>query len=84
MHPVPAHATGEVVGDVLEAVGPSPTLAVLFVTHPLTGTFDDIVGAVQQMLQPSHLVAITTGGVLGCGSVSRSCTPSIFHRDPAE
>ncbi len=68
MHPVPAHATGEIVGDVLEAVGPSPTLAVLFVTHPLTGTFDDVVGAVQQMLQPSHLVAITTGGVLGCGS----------------
>ncbi len=68
LHPVPAHATGEVVGDVLEAIGPQPSLAVLFVSHPLTGTFDDIVGAVQQMLRPTHLVAITTPGVLGCGS----------------
>jgi small ligand-binding sensory domain FIST len=68
LHPVPAHATGEVVGDVLEAVGQQPSLAILFVTHPLTGTFDDIVGAVQQMLCPIHLVAITTPGVLGCGS----------------
>ncbi len=68
MHPVPAHATGEVVGDVLEAVGPAPTLALLFITQPLTGTFDDIVGAVQKMLQPTHLVAITTGGVMGAGS----------------
>jgi small ligand-binding sensory domain FIST len=68
MHPVPAHATGEIVGDVLEALGSAPTLAVLFVTHPLTGTFDDVVGAVDQMLQPTHLLAITTGGVLGAGS----------------
>jgi small ligand-binding sensory domain FIST len=68
MHPVPAHATGEIVGDVLEAIGSGPTLAVLFVTHPLTGTFDDVVSAVNQMLQPSHLIAITTGGVLGAGS----------------
>jgi small ligand-binding sensory domain FIST len=68
MHPVPAHATGEIVGDVLEATGPGPTLAVLFVTHPLTGTIDDVVGAVQQMLRPTHLLAITTGGVLGAGS----------------
>jgi small ligand-binding sensory domain FIST len=68
MHPVPAHATGEIVGDVLEAVGSAPTLAVLFVTHPLSGTFDDVVGAVDQMLQPTHLLAITTGGVLGAGS----------------
>lgn len=55
-------------GDVLEAIGPEPTLAVLFVTQPLTGTFDDIVGAVQQMLRATQLVAITTTGVLGCGS----------------
>ncbi len=68
MHPIPAHATGEVVGDVLEAIGPTPTLAVLFVTHALTGALDDIVGAVQQMLQPTHLLAITTSGVLGSGS----------------
>jgi small ligand-binding sensory domain FIST len=68
MHPVPAHATGEIVGDVLEALGSAPTLAVLFVTHPLTGTFDDVVGAVDQMLQPTHLLAITTYGVLGAGS----------------
>jgi small ligand-binding sensory domain FIST len=68
MHPVPAHATGEVVGDVLEAVGHAPTLAVLFVTQPLTGTFDDIADSVQRMLQPEHLVAVTTGGVLGAGS----------------
>jgi small ligand-binding sensory domain FIST len=63
-HPSAATAVGEVVGDVLEAIGHAPDLAVLFVTAPMTGALDDAVRAIRTLLAPICLVGVTAHGVL--------------------
>ena len=64
-HPVPAHAAGEVIGTVLEAVGPAPDLAVLFVTGPQAGALDDIAAAVRATLAPGVLIGCAAVSVVG-------------------
>ena len=64
-HPVPAHATGEVIGEVLEAVGKGPDLAVLFVTAAHAGALEDIARAVRVVLAPSRLLGCTTTSLVG-------------------
>lgn len=63
-HPIATQATGEVVGQVLEQLGPAPDLAVLFVTAPHAGALDDIAGAVRDVLQPGVLLGATAVSVL--------------------
>lgn len=63
-HPIPAHAVGEVVGELIERLGDEPDLAVLFVTGPHTGALEDIASAVRRLLQPRCLVGTTAAGVL--------------------
>lgn len=64
-HPLPTHATGEVVGEVLERLGAQPDLAVLFVTGPMAGALDDIAATVRETLQPGTLIGATAVSVLG-------------------
>lgn len=64
-HPVPAEAVGEVLGQVLEAVGPQPDLAVLFATAPLTGALEDVVSAVHAVLRPRAVLGSTAVSVVG-------------------
>lgn len=64
-HPIAAHATGEVVGSLLEQVGPAPDLAVLFATGPHVGALDDVVAAVREILQPGTLIGATAVSVIG-------------------
>ncbi|HVM05039.1 MAG TPA: FIST N-terminal domain-containing protein [Acidimicrobiales bacterium] len=61
-HPVPATAVGEVVGQVLEQLGPAPDLAVVFVTPPHAGALEDAAAAIADVLRP--------GTVIGCAAVS--------------
>ena len=63
-HPVPAVAIGEVLGEILEQVGPEPDLAVLFATAPLTGAMEDIVRTVNTVLRPQVLLGSTAVSVL--------------------
>lgn len=63
-HPLATHAVGEVVGQVLDEVGPGPDLAVLFVTGAFTGATEDIAHAVRALLRPSAFVATTAVSVL--------------------
>jgi small ligand-binding sensory domain FIST len=63
-HPIATHATGEVVGSVLEHVGIGPDLAVLFVTAPHAGALEDIARTVREVLQPGTLVGATAVSVL--------------------
>jgi small ligand-binding sensory domain FIST len=65
VHPVAATATGEVVGALLEALGPEPDLVVLFASRPHTGALDDVVAAVRQLLQPRCLVGSTAASIAG-------------------
>ncbi|MCU1485474.1 MAG: hypothetical protein JWN67_2220 [Actinomycetia bacterium] len=64
-HPLPTHAVGEVVGEVLEQLGDAPDLAILFVSAPHTGAIEDIASAVRQLLRPRVLVGCTAGTVVG-------------------
>lgn len=63
-HPLAAQAVGEVVGRVLELVGPEADLAVLFVSTDHRQDFDEIVGAVRSMLGPRLLMGCTTESML--------------------
>ena len=64
-HPIPAHAVGACLGEVLEAGGPGPVAVVVAVTEALVGALEDVVGATRQLLGPEALLAVTVSGVLG-------------------
>jgi small ligand-binding sensory domain FIST len=64
-HPVASTAVGEVVGQVLDGVGPAPDLAVLFVTGGHAGAMAEIAGAVRSLLQPTTLLGSTTVSAIG-------------------
>lgn len=63
-HPVPATAVGEVVGEVLEALGPAPDLAVLFLTVAHAGAIEDAAAVVRTVLAPGTLVGCAAESVL--------------------
>lgn len=64
-HPVPAHATGEVVGELYDRLGAAPDLVTLFVTAPLAGALEDIVRTVRTVLNPRVLLGSSAVSVLG-------------------
>ena len=63
-HPLPTHALGEVVGQVLEQVGPSPDFAVLFATGGYIGAVEDLASTIRRTLAPRCLIGCTAGAVL--------------------
>ncbi len=63
-HPVTAHATGEVAGQVLETLGEGPDLAMLFVTPPHAGALEDAAAAVRAVLRPRVLVGCAAESVV--------------------
>ncbi len=66
-HPLPATATGEVAGAVLEALGPRPDLVVVTVTPAHAGVLADIAGAVDEILHPLVLLGCASDAVLTTG-----------------
>jgi len=64
-HPLATQATGEVLGQILEAVGEEPDLVVLFVTGAHTGAVEDIAAAIQTVLRPGAFIGATAVGVVG-------------------
>ena len=65
-HPLPTHATGEVVGQVLERLGEgAPDLAILFVTGAHGGALEDIGATVRAALDPGTLLGVTAVSVAG-------------------
>lgn len=64
-HPDAAIAVGEVTGRVLEALGPAPDLAVLFVTGAHLDRFGDVVDAVRTLLAPGTLMGAAAASVVG-------------------
>ena len=63
-HPDPGVAIGEVVGQVLDRLGPSPDLAVLFTTGNHAEAAPRLARVVRQTLAPEHLVGGTAVAVL--------------------
>ncbi|MDQ6784646.1 MAG: hypothetical protein M3063_14670 [Actinomycetota bacterium] len=68
-YPVTAHATGEVIGQVIDQLGTHPDLAVLAVSSGHLGALEDAAAAVRSLLAPTVLLGwvaaqVTTGAVL--------------------
>ncbi|MEO6988038.1 MAG: FIST N-terminal domain-containing protein [Aquihabitans sp.] len=63
-HPLATHAVGETVGAILDQIGPSPDLAVVFVTGAFAGATEDVAHAVNEMLQPMAFIGATAVSVL--------------------
>ena len=66
-HPVTATAIGECAGEVLEAIGRTPTLATLFVTPHHAGALEDTANVVRTVLEPDVLVGCAAISVVGNG-----------------
>ncbi|MGH9058837.1 MAG: FIST N-terminal domain-containing protein, partial [Acidimicrobiales bacterium] len=64
-HPVSSLATGEAIGQVLEALGERPDVAFVFVTPGHAGALEDIGGAVRSILRPTVLLGAVGDRVLG-------------------
>lgn len=64
-HPVAAEATAEVIGDVLDAIGPAPDLAVVFVSGDHVRALEQIAATVRVALAPGTLVGATAATVVG-------------------
>jgi len=63
-HPDPAQAVGEVVGEVLDRLGPAPDLAVLFFTAAHVASAEAAAATVQTLLDPSVFVGASAVAVL--------------------
>lgn len=65
-HPLPTHAVGDAVGEVLDALGSTrPDLAAVFVTGNHAGVLEDIGRTVRAVLRPRVLVGAAARSVLG-------------------
>lgn len=81
-HPLVTHAVGEVIGEVLERVGPEPDVAALFATAGYAGAIDDLVATVHQTLAPKHLIGATAASVLaGSREVEHEPAIALFAAD---
>ncbi|HXQ59042.1 MAG TPA: FIST N-terminal domain-containing protein [Acidimicrobiales bacterium] len=64
-HPVPAHAVGEVAGEILDRFGERPDLAFVFVTPPFAGALEDAVAAIDDILHPLVLLGAAAESIVG-------------------
>lgn len=65
-HPLPAHAVGEVAGQILDQLaGDDPDLVLVFVSPHLVGALDDALHALRSLLSPRVVVGTTASGVIG-------------------
>ncbi|HXQ43361.1 MAG TPA: FIST N-terminal domain-containing protein [Acidimicrobiales bacterium] len=64
-HPVPAHAVGEVAGEILDTFGERPDLAMVFVTPPFAGALEDAVAAIDDILHPLVLLGCAAESIVG-------------------
>jgi small ligand-binding sensory domain FIST len=67
-HPIPSHATGDVIADLLQQAERAPDLLIVFVTPAFAGAAEDIRAAIQMVLKPHHLVLASSPGVIAAGS----------------
>jgi small ligand-binding sensory domain FIST len=70
-HPVSSHATGEVIGQVIEEVGSHPDVALLLATPGHAGALEDVAGTVRRLLGPTLLIGATAAALAGQGADRR-------------
>jgi small ligand-binding sensory domain FIST len=77
LHPIPAHAVGEVAGSVLEQLdGEPPDLVVYFASPHFVGALDDMSAALARLLEPGALIGMTTAAVIG-GAFEAELVPGL-------
>lgn len=64
-HPVPAQATGDALGAVLDRMGTDADLVIVTVTGNHAGALDDVARAAQRVLRPRTTIGAASSGVLG-------------------
>ncbi|HXQ60816.1 MAG TPA: FIST N-terminal domain-containing protein [Acidimicrobiales bacterium] len=64
-HPVPAHAVGEVAGEILDRFGERPDLVLVFATAPFAGALEDAVAAIDDILHPLVLLGCAAESIVG-------------------
>jgi small ligand-binding sensory domain FIST len=64
-HPVVSHATGEIVGSVIEALGTQPDFAVVFADAGRTGAIEDVIATISTLVEPGLLFGATASMVAG-------------------
>lgn len=67
-HPVAAHATGDIVADIMADADHPPDLLLVVVTAAFAGAVEDIHAAVATLLAPEELVIVSSSGLLGAGT----------------
>src|ERR1700691_3158145 len=78
-HPVPAHAVGEVAGEILDRFGQRPDLTMVFVTPPFAGALEDVVAAIDDILHPLVLLGCAAESIVGPHrEVERTAAVSLF------
>ena len=82
-HPLATHATGEVVGDVLDQLrleADEPVdLATVFVTAPHVGVLEDVAATVRSLLRPRSLLGASAVSVLaGAHEAEETAAVSVF------
>ncbi|MXW42344.1 MAG: hypothetical protein F4138_04580 [Acidimicrobiia bacterium] len=75
-HPDSASAVGEVIGEILDAVGPAPDLVSVFVTSSHRDSSEQILTAIGQALNPSVVIGATAVSVIS-GSIEIEERPAI-------
>lgn len=76
LHPNPSEAAGELIGQLVDRYGPSPDLAVLFVTTPHRDAFRGLCRTVRSLLRPVTLLGATAVSVIG-GAQEAEDVPAI-------
>lgn len=71
VHPVSSHATGELIGQVIEEIGERPDVAVLVATPGHAGAVEDVAAALRRLLRPGLLVGGTVPALAGQGADER-------------
>lgn len=61
----PGFAAEQVVGQIIDQIGPKPDLLTLFISGPLTHSAAQIADTVRDQTGARHLIAVTAVGVLG-------------------
>jgi small ligand-binding sensory domain FIST len=82
-HPLATHATGEVVGDLLDQLRLEPDepvdLVTVFVTAPHVGVLEDVAATVRSLLRPRSLLGASAVSVLaGTHEAEETAAVSVF------
>lgn len=71
VHPVSSHATGELIGQVIEELGSGPDVALLLASPSHAGALEDVGVTVRRLLRPGLLVGATVPALAGQGADER-------------